>query len=223
MPFPVPDPLDGMIGFGLLPRMRIDNATNLNGRFFLREVPIYDEASQGFEAQLGPQLQLRPTDQLQVDLDYTFSRIWRRTEEQALETRPGGAFFPGGATGLAESRVSTDGTVFSTVNLSRVRLQYQLGRALFVRAIGQYELEDREALLDPGTGLPLLVGGEAVDPVREGEFQGQFLVQYEPSPGTIFYMGYSRLMEGEGLSYRLNRMDAVQEGLFVKLSYRFRL
>jgi hypothetical protein len=58
---------------------------------------------------------------------------------------------------------------------------------------------------------------------RDGEFQGQLLVQYEPSPGTIFYVGFSRLMRGETLSYRLNRFDPVSEGLFVKLSYLFRL
>ncbi len=197
----VPDALDGMIGFGLLPRMRLTNASNLNGRFFLREVPIYVEGSRGFEAQAGPQLQLRPTNRLQLSVDYTWSRIWRRPGDEA--SAPGG--------------------VFSTVNLSRVRAQYQLSKAFLVRGIGQYEIEDREGLLDPRSGRPLLVGGSVVDPRRESAFQGQLLVQYEPSPGTIFYVGFSRLMEGEGLSYRLNRMDAVQEGLFVKLSYLFRM
>ena len=55
-----------------------------------------------------------------------------------------------------------------------------------------------------------------------GEFQGQFLLQYEPSPGTIFYIGFSRVMEGIR-SYRLSTMNPIEEGLFVKLSYLFRI
>jgi hypothetical protein len=47
-------------------------------------------------------------------------------------------------------------------------------------------------------------------------------VSYEPSPGTIFFLGYSRLMEGDR-SYRLARMDLMQDGLFLKVSYLFRL
>ena len=207
-PFRLPGALDGLMGFGILPDLRIDNTTNLNGRVLVREVPIYAEGRRGFEFQVAPELQIRPTHQLALTLDHTYARIWRRDLQE-----PGAA--AEGAPVAAE--------VFSTVNLSRVRAQYQLSRALFVRAVGQYELEERETLLDPGTGLPLLVGGDGVTHRRGGRFQGQLLVQYEPSPGTIFYVGFSRLMQGNGLSYRLGRMDPVQEGLFVKLSYLFRL
>ncbi len=47
-------------------------------------------------------------------------------------------------------------------------------------------------------------------------------MQYQPSPGTIFFIGYSRLMEGER-TYRFTRMNPTADGLFVKLSYLFRM
>ncbi len=94
-------------------------------------------------------------------------------------------------------------------------------RGLMARLQFQYNLQDRDALKDPTTGLPLLINDEPVAAEKHGSFQGQILLQYEPSPGTIFYVGYSRLMEGEG--YNLRRMDPTADGLFVKLSYLFRI
>jgi len=63
--------------------------------------------------------------------------------------------------------------------------------------------------------------GQEVPALATGEFQGQFLVQYEPSPGTVFYVGFTRLMQGPR-SVRLSRLEPVEEGLFLKLSYLFR-
>lgn len=221
-PFTLPDALNNMNAVGLIPRLRITNAVNLNGRVFLREVPIFAEASRGFEAQVGPSLQLKPTTQLQLSLDHTFSRIWRRSTEEALMSRSSSGLAAGGATTVSRSYAVKESDEFSTVNITRLNLQYQFNKALFARAIVQYELERRDALTDPTTGRPIAVGGVPVQARSTGEFQGQFLLQYEPSPGTIFYVGYSRLMEGDR-SYRLSRMEAAEEGLFLKLSYLFRM
>ena len=90
------------------------------------------------------------------------------------------------------------------------------------RIILQYDLDKREALKDPTTGQQLAIFGQPQGALSSGEFQGQFLLQYEPSPGTIFYIGFSRLMQGER-SYRVSRMNPVEEGLFLKLSYLFRI
>ena len=116
----------------------------------------------------------------------------------------------------------SDKTVYSTVHLPRVRVQYQFSKSLFVRGLVQFEFQQRAALKDPLTGQPLLIGGEPVEARDNGEFEGQFLVQYKPSPGTIFFIGYSRLMAGER-SFRLSRMNPTADGLFVKLSYLFRM
>ncbi len=206
--FTLPSSLKNMKAFGLLPRIRINNALNINGRMFLREVPIFAEAARAFEAQIGPNVDIRPTVQLQANLNYTYSRIYRRNDPSVT---------------IAGTGDPLDGSVFSTVNLTRFRLQYQFTKSILARAVVQYEFEDRSALFDPLTGRPLAVSGSAVAAREGSEFQGQFLLQYEPSPGTIFYVGFSRLMDGDDRSYRLERYEAVDEGLFVKLSYLFRM
>jgi hypothetical protein len=193
-PFAVPPPVEHIKGIAIIPNVRINNQVQLEGRFFYREVPIYVEAGRGLEVQIAPQLQVRPTTSLQLELEHTYSRIRRQR----------------------------DHTRFSTVHISRVRTQYQFNKALFIRAIVQYNLEDRSALRDPTTERPLVIDGVVQDRREEGTFEGQFLASYEPSPGTIFFIGYSRLMEGDR-TYRLSRMDPVADGLFVKLSYLFRL
>ncbi|RMH17772.1 MAG: hypothetical protein D6701_07160 [Gemmatimonadetes bacterium] len=194
-PFALPPPLEHMLAVGFVPRLRISNQVQLNGRIFLREIPIFVEGSRGIELQAAPDLTLRPTTALQVQLQHTFSRIRRQRDD----------------------------SVFSTSNLSRLRVQYQFGKALFARAIVQFDLEERDALEDPATGRALLIFGSPVAARRSGRFDGQFLVQYEPSPGTIFFLGYSRAEVGEHLGFDLGRLDPVEDGLFLKLSYLFRL
>jgi hypothetical protein len=193
-PFAVPGALRNMLAVALLPRLRINDVASLNGRVFLREIPIYAEASRGFEVQLAPTLQLRPTTALALELSHTWSRITR----------------------------SEDRGLFSASHLTRVSAQYQFARSFFGRVLVQYDLTRRDALTDPRTGRPLLVSGEPVSATEGGEFQGQLLLQYEPSPGTIFYVGYSRLERG-ARSLSLARMDPVEDGLFLKLSYLFRM
>jgi hypothetical protein len=193
-PFVVPPALTHMLAVAVAPRARLTNQVQVNGRLYFREVPLFQEAARGFEVQLGPELTVRPNASLQVSLSHTYSQLWRRRDD----------------------------SLFSTVHLSRFRTQYLFNKALFVRLLVQYELEHRASLRDPTTGLPILLSGTEPSERNVGEFQGQFLLQYQPSPGTIFVVGYTRIMEGER-TYRLTRLDPTQDGLFVKLSYLFRL
>ncbi len=220
-PFQVPGALQNLMAWGWMPRLRINNQLNVNGSTFFRDVPIFVEASRGYEIQASSEIQYRPTTQLQLSLNYRYSRIWRESTEAGLTslTSAGLATPPGTIT--IPSKVTTR-TPYSTVTIPRLRVQYQFTKALFVRGMVQYELEQREALMDPTTGRPILIDGSPVEARSTGEFQGQLLVQYEPSPGTIFYVGFSRLMEGDR-SYRLAEMKPVDEGLFLKLSYLFRM
>src|SRR2546426_11355520 len=52
-----------------------------------------------------------------------------------------------------------DGSRFSTANIPRLKLEYQLSRAIFFRYVGQYFAQDQVALQDPRTAQPILVGG----------------------------------------------------------------
>ena len=193
-PFELPGALEGMKAFGLMPRLRLSGNANLNGMLFYREVPIFAEASRGLEFQVGPRFTFRPTDRLELQANYSYSKIQRQDDKSR----------------------------FSQSNISRLKVQYQFTKALLVRGIGQYSLQQRDALRDPSTGQPIYYGDSLQGEVNQGSFQGQFLVSYEPSPGTIFYAGYSRLMTGVS-TYALNRMQPQSDGFFIKMSYRFRM
>ncbi len=194
LPFSTPPPLDRMLAIGLLPNVRVNDRVRINGNAFYREIPLFAEGSRGLELQLSPSLQLTLSDAWRVDLSHTWSRLWR----------------------------TADDSRFSTVNLSRARVQYQFGKSVFARFIAQYDLEERDALRHPVSGLSILVDSVLQEATDRGAFQGQALVSYEPSPGTIFFVGYSRLMRGLS-DYSLGSKDPIQDGFFVKVSYLFRL
>jgi len=192
--FPLPPTLNGMLGIALFPNVRLDDRFQLNLRSFFREVPIFTEGSLGWETQISPGLQVQATEALQVDASYAWSRIWRRA----------------------------DGSRFSSVHLPRLKVQYQFGRSLFARLIGQYDMEERTALRHPVTGRAVLIDGVLQDARDRGSFQAQALVSYEPSPGTIVFLGYSQLQEGP-FGFEIGPKERQQDGFFAKISYLFRL
>ncbi len=191
--FQVPEPLENMLAWAVFPRVRVNNALNLDGRVYIREVPIYTEASRGFNILIEPGLNLKLTTSLSFELSYTYSRLYRQKDD----------------------------SIFSTSNIGYLRAQYQFSKALLARVIAQYNLNESDMLRDPTTGQPLLIDGSRVEAIDEGDFQGQVLVSYEPSPGTIVYVGYSFLREGID-TYDISKMDPMADGLFVKFSYLFR-
>jgi len=120
-----------------------------------------------------------------------------------------------------------DGSEYSSATIPRLETRYQFSRALFVRFIGEYASQRRAAQLDPVAGRSLYAceDGEACE-LQDGseghDFSVEGLVGYEPSPGTVFFLGYTRQMEDpHGFRFRDLRTQA--DGLFVKLSYRFRM
>jgi hypothetical protein len=120
----------------------------------------------------------------------------------------------------------TDGADASSAIIPRVRAQYQLSRSLFVRGIFEYSSQERLALRDPVSGLPLYSCSSDSCSLRNGsegyDFRIEGLVSYEPSPGTVFYVGYTRQMEDTG-SFRFREVRPRADGLFLKMSYRFRM
>lgn len=119
-----------------------------------------------------------------------------------------------------------DGSEYSTATIPRIKAQYQFSRAFFVRGIFEYASQERGPLYHPVTGGSLYScdGGDC--DVRDGsaahDFHLEGLVSYEPSPGTVFYIGYTREMEDVD-AFRFRDLKAVADGLFVKVSYRFRM
>lgn len=195
VPIPTPAAVDNMQALALIPRLRPLDWLGLEGRLYLREIPIYQEGQRGLEVQVAPTLKLWPTEGLSLEAAFTHSQIDR----------------------------SSDDTRFSTQNLMRVKAQYQFSRSLFARVIGQYNLRSRDALKDPITGLPLVsLSGGSTGAVSGGDFGANILLSYEPSPGTLMYIGWTRQMIGPD-SWDLASYDRAAEGLFVKISYLYRL
>jgi len=122
----------------------------------------------------------------------------------------------------------SDGSVVGRTVLPRLKVEYQLTRSLFVRAVGEYRSDFQDALRDDSrTNLPLLIRNP-----ESGQYQrapGQtvrtmfldWLVAFQPSPGTVFFAGYGNTRQEDGRVLPLG-LRRVRDGLFLKLSYLFR-
>ena len=120
-------------------------------------------------------------------------------------------------------------TRFSTATIPRIKTEYQLTRAIFLRYIGQYVAQDRSALIDARTGLPLVIVSTTTpfgptSAVVFNDFRNDFLFSYKPTPGTVFFFGYgASLTEPSAFAFQTNAMRRVSDGFFLKASYRYRL
>jgi hypothetical protein len=193
-PMPPLPSLNGMFSVAVRPNIRFTDAWRLSGSVTLRETPLFAEGSLGREIRVAPSLQIRPNEKLNMNAGYTWARLTR----------------------------AADGSRFSDVSITRLQTQYQFNRSVFVRLIGQYDMDKRSALRHPVTGQPLLIGGTLQAARERGNFQGQALLSYEPSPGTVFFIGYSRVMDGP-YGYELGEKSLLEDGFFIKLSYLFRM
>jgi len=193
-PYSLPPELRNIIGIAVTPNVRFNDTFNLSGIMMYRQIPLFAEGSRGWEKRLAPGVRIQPGQQLRVEANYTWVRLAR----------------------------ADDGTPFSTVHIPRLRVQYQFNRSLLARLIGQYDLEQREALRHPVTGQAVLINGVPQDARERGNFSGQALVSFAPSPGTVFFIGYSRVMTGP-FNIRLSEKELREDGFFVKLSYLFRM
>lgn len=141
----------------------------------------------------------RPTEQIRIEGRYVYSRLNRER----------------------------DGTRLSAAHIPRLKLEYQISRSIFVRFVGQYSAQERDALRDPVTEQPILVlqddGTYAPAEARsQNDLRVDFLFSYRPTPGTVFYFGYgSSLTEADAFTFR--DVERVSDGFFVKLSYLFHL
>ena len=120
----------------------------------------------------------------------------------------------------------SDGVQHSTAIIPRAKLRYQFSRAFFLRSIFEYGSQESIALQDGAASLPLIgCVGEDCSPRSGGsnhDFRVEGLLGYEPSPGTVFFFGYTRQMV-DARAFGFEDVHPTEDGLFVKLSYRFRL
>jgi hypothetical protein len=157
------------------------------------EVPIFDEAAPGQSLQFSASVDLRPTAGLRTTLQYARLTINRQRDD----------------------------TRFSTENIPRVKVEYQLNRAIFFRVIGQYAARYRSPLEDR-EGNTILVNGTADTGFTSNELRVDWLFSYRPIPGTLVYFGYGSTMQ-EPQQFEFNNLERTTDGFFAKVSYLFRL
>ena len=119
----------------------------------------------------------------------------------------------------------------STVQIGRIprlKIEYQLSRAVFVRAVGEYNAAKQAALRDETrTFAPILLrqGDGSFVPAAaftSNRIRADWLFSYQPNPGTVLFAGYgSTLTEPEALRFR--SLDRTSDSFFVKLTYLLRL
>ena len=159
----------------------------------LGEVPIFREAAPGRSTRVDATLDLRPTTALRGS--FQLSRLT-----------------------LARSR---DDSRFSRETIPRLKVEYQLTRAVLLRVVGQYAARERTPLVDR-EGRPILVNGVRDEGTVANELSADWLFSYRPAPGTLVYVGYgSQLQEPNAFDFR--NLRRTTDGLFAKVSYLFRL
>jgi hypothetical protein len=155
------------------------------------------------------------------------STVRRREVEAQVDLRPTSQVRIGGLLRYQQFVRDRDGTLFSTQIVPRLRLEYQVTRALFLRFIGQVESRDRSALRDPRTEQPLFRRSAAGVLSAQGARRSllgraDWLVSYLPSPGTVVFFGYGTALDASE-TMRPGDVERTSDGAFVKFSYLWRV
>jgi hypothetical protein len=143
----------------------------------------------------------RPTQQLRINPQYQLQQYRRRTDESLVGRR----------------------------RIPRLKVEYQLSRAIFLRWIGEYDASEQDDLRDDSrTELPIVIRDRATGEYERAlgqtrsQFRNDWLFSYQPTPGTVIFAGYgSTVTEDQPL--RFNDLRRLRDGFFMKVSYLFRL
>lgn len=123
-----------------------------------------------------------------------------------------------------------DGSVVGVRHIPRLKTEYQITRATFLRLVGQYDLQRTDSLRDESrTGFPILFrsgsGYRRSEATERNTLRVDWLFSWQPNPGTVFFAGYgsTHLAELDAAARRRSDLQPVEAGFFVKLSYLFRM
>ena len=122
----------------------------------------------------------------------------------------------------------TDWSAVRVRDIPRLKLEYQLTRSIFFRFVGQYDATNVDDLRDDSrTNDPIVVPGgdggyERVLEWTRNDFRMDALFSFEPSPETVIFAGYGSSLTEED-SFRFRRLERLNDGFFMKLSYLFRM
>jgi len=156
--------------------------------------PIYAEASDGTQLRTTASLRLRPTASVRIEGSLAATHITRER----------------------------DGSEYARSTIPRLKVEYQPRRSLFFRVVTEYRFERRDALFDPATGAPIYIGGAPAGPQESNGLRADLLLSFEPTPGTVVFVGYGATLAKDPLLYDTPSYTRTTDGFFVKLAYLFR-
>ncbi|AHG93551.1 hypothetical protein J421_6016 (plasmid) [Gemmatirosa kalamazoonensis] len=157
----------------------------------------------------------------------------------AVDWRPTDQLRVGGTYLWQWYRRPTDGSMVGETRIPRVKAEYQITRAVFVRAVGEYRADYADDLRD-AAGASAIPGGTILVPDGRGgylpgrgfttatgrarsvnSFRPELLFSYMPSPGTVVFVGYGSTL-GEADALRFSGLRRQRDAVFVKMSYLLR-
>lgn len=160
------------------------------------------------------------------DVDFAETSAIDRTDVSAtVDWRPNERLRVSGSYLGSQFRRLSDGQRTLDRRIPRLKVEYQLARPVFVRFVGQYDNNERGALLDPATGVPLwTTSSGAYVPIAASTSRGlrvDWLFSYRPNPGTVFFAGYGSSLDRDPFDPTA-RFERTSDAFFVKASYVIR-
>ena len=166
---------------------------SINVRVQRRTVGLFSEASRAREFQASAGIEVRPYQWVRLEGNTVYSRIAR----------------------------ARDGSEYGRTIIPRIRLEIQPNRTYFFRVITEYRSQRRDALRSAETGQVLYFDGVPSEPSQTNRLRVDFLLSFQPSPGTVAFLGYGTGFDGNAtLTFR--HLVQQDNGLFFKLAYQFR-
>ena len=182
--------------------VRTPRFQNFSGNIFViggRDLDFYEWAPSNILF-IFSELEWRPTEQVRVSFAYDHQQYIRPSDWSTTSAR----------------------------RVPRLKLEYQLTRALFLRFVGQYDAFMRDRLRDEGgSGDPIVVFNpstgiyEPTTRIRRNNVRADWLISYRPVPGTVFFLGYGSSLQ-EPQSFHFRGFERTTDGFFMKLSYLIR-
>lgn len=122
----------------------------------------------------------------------------------------------------------SDGSLVGRRKLPRLKVEYQVTPAIFLRVVSQYDERFQDDLRDDTrTNLPIVT----MDPgntyaralgFERNSLRTDWLFSYQPRPGTVVFAGYGNTLADLDPFDRAGRRRAT-DGFFLKVSYLVRL
>ena len=104
-----------------------------------------------------------------------------------------------------------------------------MARPIFLRVVGQYDAQAQDSLRDDSrTNDPILLRDPATGTFTRAAaqssnaFRVDWLFSYQPTPGTVFFLGYGNSMTEPG-AFAFRGLRRVSDGFVAKLSYLFQV